>query len=254
WLAARLEGLGFEVDFHRRSGSPPVLEARREARGLGGHLVLYGHYDTVPTERTRWSSDPDQLCERDGRLYARGIADNKGPLATRLWALAGLERSPAITWLIQGEEETGSAWSREVLGRLMPELQADLWLDETGYHDHADGTLRLLTRTIGDETDSSHPPDGVLDGILDGLRVLAAGAGLATRTEVRGLNKSVVAGGCPFNHTLPVGARYLALGVNDSRAGIHGGDESLPAWTFELHRDELALLFHAVGKLAEAQS
>ncbi|MCA9713906.1 MAG: M20/M25/M40 family metallo-hydrolase, partial [Myxococcales bacterium] len=237
---------------HRRTGAPPVLEARRPARGLAGHVVLYGHYDTVGANARRWSSDPDRVCERDGRLFARGIADNKGPLAARLWALTTIERAPALTWLIQGEEETGSVWSREVLGRLVPDIAADLWIDETGYHDHDTGALRLLARVIGAGADVSLAPDAVLAELLDGLRILAASAGVATRAEQRGLNKSVVAGGCPFNHSLPPGARYLALGVNDSHARIHAHDESLPPWAFELHRDQLALVFDSVGRAREA--
>lgn len=251
WLRDRLSDIGFEVELHRRDGAPPVIEARRPARGLHGHVALYGHYDTVEPNAKAWSSDPDQVCEHGGRWFARGIADNKGPLATRLWALETLDRAPALTWLIQGEEETGSVWSREVLAKVVPTLQADLWLEETGYHDHEDGTQRLLARVIGDVADSSRYPDPALEHMLDGLRILAASAGIATRLEVRGLNKSIAAGGCPFNRALPAGARYLALGVNDSRARIHRPDESLPTWTFSLHRDQLALLFNAVDRLAE---
>jgi hypothetical protein len=254
WLGEQLGALGFELELHRREGAPPVLEARRGARGLAGQVVLYGHYDTVGADAERWASDPDRVCEREGRWYARGIADNKGPLATRLWALSQLERTPALTWLIQGEEETGSVWSREVLAREVPRLDADLWLEETGYHDHADGTLRLLARTIGDLPDSSREPDPALARMLDGLRILAASAALATRTELRSLNKAVVAGGCPFNHALPPGARYLAVGVNDSHARIHAHDESLPTWAFTLHRDELALLFEVVDRIAKVRS
>ncbi|EDM75194.1 putative peptidase, M20/M25/M40 family protein [Plesiocystis pacifica SIR-1] len=246
--AAQLREQGFAVELHRRAESPPVLVAAREPRGLAGRVVLYGHYDTIPAN-PGWSSDPDVLIERERRWFARGIADNKGPLAARLWALSTLERSPALTWIIQGEEETGSQWSREVLARLIPELEADLWLEETGYHDHVDGTLRLLARTIGPSPDSSLPPDPFSMQLLDGLRVLAASGGLATRAERRGLNKSVVDGGCPFNHALPPGARYLAIGVNDSHAQIHAHDESIPTWTLALHRDELALIFEAIDRL-----
>jgi hypothetical protein len=96
----------------------------------------------------------------------------------------------------------------------MRDLRPTLWLDETGYHDHEDGTLRLLGRTIG-EDDASLPPDAALDDLLRALRGLASRWGVAARHERRGLNKNVVEGGCPFNHALP-GARYLAVGVNDS--------------------------------------
>jgi acetylornithine deacetylase/succinyl-diaminopimelate desuccinylase-like protein len=103
----------------RRSGSRsrrvgrdrgrPLVVAHREARGLAGHVVLYGHYDVTPFGREqKWKHPPRELTVADGRLFARGVADNKGPLACRLAALAGLDATPSLTWLIQGEEETGS--------------------------------------------------------------------------------------------------------------------------------------------------
>jgi len=242
WLTERLSGLGFEVDEHRRPGFPPVLEAHRPARGQRGHVMLYGHYDTIQAGR-RWVTDPDCIHEQSGRWIARGIADDKGPLAARLWAIGSTSGGPALTWFIQGEEETGSIFSREVLAERVPALPADLYLDETGYHDHADGTLRLLARRVGMEVDD------IMEGWLAGLRVVAARHGLGTRFEARGLNKAVVAGGCPFDQALPRGARVLALGVNDTAAGIHASNESLPTRYLSLHREQLALLFHAVGRM-----
>jgi hypothetical protein len=200
-----------------------------------------------------WTHPPSELTVADGRLFARGVADNKGPLACRLAALAALESAPRLTWLIQGEEETGSAVAHALLPGVMRNLRPTLWLDETGYHDHQDGTLRLLGRTIG-EADASLPPDAALTDLLRALRGLASRWGIAARHERRGLNKSVVEGGCPFNHALPEGARYLAIGVNDSGARIHGLNESLPGWTFPLHAAELDVIFRWVARTAGSAS
>ncbi|MBK8593675.1 MAG: M20/M25/M40 family metallo-hydrolase [Sandaracinaceae bacterium] len=146
WLTARLTALGFTVEALGRDRGKPLVVAHREARGLAGHVVLYGHYDVTPFgAEQRWTHPPRELTVADGRLLARGVADNKGPLACRLAALAALE-SPALTWLIQGEEETGSAVAHALLPDVMRDLRPTLWLDETGYHDHQDGTLRLLGR------------------------------------------------------------------------------------------------------------
>ncbi|MBK8593674.1 MAG: hypothetical protein IPN77_32115 [Sandaracinaceae bacterium] len=81
---------------------------------------------------------------------------------------------------------------------------------------------------------------------------LASRWGVAARHERRGLNKSVVEGGCPFNRALPEGARTLAVGVNDSGARIHGLNESLPGWTFPLHAAELDVIFRWVGRAARS--
>ncbi len=250
WLFGRLTALGFTVDVLGRDRGRPLVVAHREARGLDGHLVLYGHYDVTPFGREqKWTHPPRELTVADGRLFARGVADNKGPLACRLAALAELDASPALTWLIQGEEETGSPVAHALLPGVMRDLRPTLWLDETGYHDHEDGTLRLLGRTMGAD-DASDPPDAALMDLLRALRGLASRWGIAARHECRGLNKNVVEGGCPFNHALPEGSRYLAIGVNDSGARIHGLNESLPGWTFPLHAAELDVIFRWVNRTA----
>jgi hypothetical protein len=254
WLAGRLAALGFDVEAIGSDRGRPLFVARREARGMDGHVVLYGHYDVTPFGREqKWAHPPRELTVADGRLFARGVADNKGPLACRLAALATVEATPALTWLIQGEEETGSAVAHALLPQVMRDLRPTLWLDETGYHDHEDGTLRLLGRTMGPD-DASLPPDAALTDLLRGLRGLASRWGVAARHECRGLNKNVVEGGCPFNHSLPEGARYLAIGVNDSGARIHGLNESLPGWTFPLHAAELDVIFRWADRTARSDA
>lgn len=252
WLTAQLTALGFTVEALGRDRGRPLVVAHREARGLAGHVVLYGHYDVTPFGvEQRWTYPPRELTVADGRLLARGVADNKGPLACRLAALAVLESAPKLTWLIQGEEETGSAVAHALLPGVTRDLRPTLWLDETGYHDHEDGTLRLLGRMMGQD-DASLRPDLALTELLRALRGLASRWGVAARHERRGLNKSVVEGGCPFNRALPEGARTLAVGVNDSGARIHGLNESLPGWTFPLHAAELDVIFRWVGRTARS--
>lgn len=251
WLGERLAALGFTPRLHQPlTQAPPLLEAHRPARGLAGHLVLYGHYDVEALDSDGPGPLPP-LEEREGRWFGRGVADNKGPLAARLAALARLEGpAPALTWFIQGEEETGSAVARQVFPERLPRLDADLWLDETGYHDHPEGTLRLIARRLGSASARSLPPDEAMQDMLEDLRRLAGRWEIGSRLEVRGLNKGSVEGGCPFNDWLPVGARYLALGVNDSQAHIHGPGESVPLWTFALHAEQLGVLFPGVDRLA----
>lgn len=250
WLSSRLEGLGFEVRVERVGERPPLIVASREARGLAGHVVLYGHYDTTSfDDEPRWRTPPRELTTVDARLFGRGVADNKGPLAARLTALGALEDTPAMTWLIQGEEETGSIAAHERLPGVMAGLRAELWLDETGYHDHETGELRLLARTIGDDG-VSDPPDPPLRELMGAMTALVSRWGAGARHERRGLNKSVVAGGCPFERNLPHGGRYIALGVNDSHARFHAPNESIPTWTWDLHRAELDVAFRWVDRVA----
>jgi hypothetical protein len=260
-LRDRLLDLGFSVEVKEGAG-PPLLFAHRPARGLAGSVVMYGHYDVAPIGRAAFKHPPMQLTQEadeggapaaaySPRLFGRGVADNKGPLAVRLAALKRLSTTPELCFLLQGEEETGSRCARAAFPYKMAALRPTLWLDETGYHDHGDGTLRLLARTLGQAPDISAPPDDALRELLLPLRLLASRFGVATREEWRSLNKSEVEGGCPFNKNLPPGARYLALGINDSLARIHRVDESVPTWTFQLHREELQQLFRWVDQIAQ---
>ena len=250
WLASRLRDLGFTLEVLSADEGRPLILAHRPARGLNGHVVLYGHYDVTSSgDPTRWTHPPDRLTLADGRLHGRGVGDNKGPLACRLHALAVLDQTPALTWILQGEEETGSRVAHAHFPRLLAHLSPTLWLEETGYHDHEDGTLRLLARTVGPQEESL-PPDAAGRDLLRGLRALASRWAIASRVEHRGLNKAVVAGGCPFDQNLPEGGRYLAVGINDSGSRIHGRDESVPGWTFPLHVDQLDVVFRWAHRTA----
>ncbi|MDO4680280.1 MAG: Sapep family Mn(2+)-dependent dipeptidase [Aerococcus sp.] len=55
------------------------------------YIGVMGHLDTVPPGEG-WTSDPFTCVERDGKLYARGILDNKGPILTCLYALYALKQ------------------------------------------------------------------------------------------------------------------------------------------------------------------
>ena len=82
--------------------------------GVDG-FVLSGHTDTVPYNAERWTDDPFELTERDGRLYGLGTADMKGFFAAALHAVARFEpaqlRRP-ITLLGTADEESTMAGAR----------------------------------------------------------------------------------------------------------------------------------------------
>lgn len=251
-LTQRLTAIGFEVERIERRGNAPLLVARRAAREMAGRVVMYAHYDAAETPRDAWTCDPWTLTETDGRLYGCAVGDNKAPLALRLVALSHMTRSPEIVWLLQGEEECGSPLAHDALPSVMCDLDATLWLEENGYFD-TDGTQRMLARTIGAKGESL-APDDALDAVIRAMARDASAWGLGHRVEVRGLNKDFFARGCPFNRCLPVGARYLALGVNDPASTIHRPDESVPMWTFALHARQFETVFREVDRIARSAS
>src|SRR6478735_8216117 len=79
-------------------------------------VFLYAHHDVQPINfRDQWQSDPWKLTRRDGRLYARGSADDKGAISAFLGAIAAYRKTgntlPVnIKMLVEGEEEIGSKY------------------------------------------------------------------------------------------------------------------------------------------------
>ena len=77
---------------------------------IEGGVVLSGHTDVVPVDGQDWSSDPFQLTERDGRLFARGTCDMKGFVACALAhanAMVKAELKVPIHYAFSYDEEVG---------------------------------------------------------------------------------------------------------------------------------------------------
>jgi acetylornithine deacetylase/succinyl-diaminopimelate desuccinylase-like protein len=107
-----LEKYGFEAKVMPSAGNPMVYG---ELKGASERTVLcYNHYDVQPAEPIElWDSPPFEATERDGKLYARGVVDDKGHIVCRLAAIAALkavygEVPCSVKMLIEGEEEIGS--------------------------------------------------------------------------------------------------------------------------------------------------
>jgi acetylornithine deacetylase/succinyl-diaminopimelate desuccinylase-like protein len=114
WVAARLAEAGpFTVRTIATSGNPVVYGEWLGAEGAPTVLV-YGHYDVQPPDPLeKWHDGPFTPTVRDGRLYARGVSDDKGPMlipikvAQAFFATTG--RLPVnIKCMFEGEEEIGS--------------------------------------------------------------------------------------------------------------------------------------------------
>ena len=86
--------------------------------GPGG-LVLGGHADTVPWDANRWTFDPFEATERDGRLYGLGSCDMKSYLALALEAgraFAGRRLAQPLQLVVTADEETTMAGARALAG------------------------------------------------------------------------------------------------------------------------------------------
>src|SRR6478752_10217723 len=90
-VAALFSAEGFEdvqVVSARDDGRAPAVIARKPAPDGKPTVLLYAHHDVQPeNDHAEWDSPPFEPTERDGRLYARGAADDKAGIAAHLGAL-----------------------------------------------------------------------------------------------------------------------------------------------------------------------
>jgi acetylornithine deacetylase/succinyl-diaminopimelate desuccinylase-like protein len=114
WLVERLRAAGASAERLDWHGQPLVSgELRASGAAAGAPTVLcYGHFDVQPPDPLdEWESDPFTLVERDGWLYGRGVADDKGQLLMLVDAarsLAAEGRLPVhVRFVCEGEEEVG---------------------------------------------------------------------------------------------------------------------------------------------------
>ncbi len=110
--ATMLREHGFRAEVLPTAGAPVVYG---EAEGASDRtLLFYNHYDVQPIEPLElWESPPFEPARRDGRLYARGVNDDKGHIVSRLAAIRALRavhgQLPCrVKFVIEGEEEIGS--------------------------------------------------------------------------------------------------------------------------------------------------
>jgi len=114
WLAARLDEAGLSSEVISTDGHPVVLGEWRGAGPQAPTLLIYGHYDVQPAEPLElWSSPAFEPEVRDGVVYARGSADDKGQLYMHVKALeAHLQTTGSlplnVVVIAEGEEEIGS--------------------------------------------------------------------------------------------------------------------------------------------------
>ena len=111
-VAEMLRARGFKAEVIPTKGHPIVYG---EADGASDRaLLFYNHYDVQPPEPLElWDSPPFEPTLRDGKLYARGVSDDKGHIQCRLSALDAVKavtgRYPCkVKFVIEGEEETSS--------------------------------------------------------------------------------------------------------------------------------------------------
>jgi acetylornithine deacetylase/succinyl-diaminopimelate desuccinylase-like protein len=145
WLSARFDALDMKTDIVdvREGGLPVVIADWNELPGKP-HITIYGHYDVQPVDPVdEWKSPPFEPEERDGHLYARGAADNKGNHMATVKAVEHLFAAGGppvnLRFVIEGEEEISGQSLPQFLRERGSSLKSDavlIWdsgMDEEGH-------------------------------------------------------------------------------------------------------------------------
>jgi acetylornithine deacetylase/succinyl-diaminopimelate desuccinylase-like protein len=148
YITGILNRLGVQARILPTAGWPIVLGQRADAPGRPT-VLLYGHYDVQPPDPLdAWISPPFEPTIRNGRLYARGVGDNKGQHFAQILALESLLACRGalpcnVKVLLEGEEEIGSPQMPSFVREHREELQANLVLTSDGPVDES-GRSQIL--------------------------------------------------------------------------------------------------------------
>jgi acetylornithine deacetylase/succinyl-diaminopimelate desuccinylase-like protein len=154
FLLETLQGLGMEAQLMPTAGWPLVLGKRMDAPGAPT-VLLYGHYDVQPPDPLDgWISPPFEPEIRDGRIYGRGVGDNKGQHFAQLLAIESLlavrDTLPCnVIVLLEGEEEMGSPHIAQFIRDHKESLNADLVVTADGpVHENGRATINFGVRGV----------------------------------------------------------------------------------------------------------
>src|SRR5215203_6205518 len=132
WTAESLRGAGMQnVRLIDTPGHPVVY-----GEWLGAPdkptVLFYGHYDVQPVDPVDlWTTPPFEATVRDGEIYARGAADDKGQVFMHIKAVEAFMKQAGslpinIKFFIEGEEEVGSIYLDDFIKAHKDELSADV--------------------------------------------------------------------------------------------------------------------------------
>ena len=191
-VADLFEAEGFEdvqIVSAREDGGAPAVMARKPAPAGKPTVLLYAHHDVQPeNDHALWDSPPFEPTERDGRLYARGAADDKAGIVAHLGAVRALgdDLGVGVTMFIEGEVEVGSDTLVDLLREHRDFLAADvIVIADSGNWDigvpalttslrglvRVDVTVRTLTHAVHSGMWGGLVPDALmaLTRLLDSL-------------------------------------------------------------------------------------
>lgn len=150
YLCGLLRSINAELQIFRMKGHSPIVFGELKCPTPGKKTILfYGHYDVQPVEPlSAWQTPPFEPDIRDGRIWARGVADNKGQLLAHILAIKAYQETEAdvpvnVKFLFEGEEEAGSEHLKAFVPAHKELLKADICYTADGGM-HASGKPNMF--------------------------------------------------------------------------------------------------------------
>jgi acetylornithine deacetylase/succinyl-diaminopimelate desuccinylase-like protein len=155
WVRDLLTTCGIKAELLETGKHPAVFADTGPSDKKGPTVLVYGHYDVQPVgEVAKWQSPPFEPTIRDGRIYARGSADDKGQVVTHLfaaeaWMKAAGKLPGRVKFLIEGEEEIGSPNLESIIRKNKDRLACDyVALSDTAKLDEAIPAITYGTKGL----------------------------------------------------------------------------------------------------------
>jgi acetylornithine deacetylase/succinyl-diaminopimelate desuccinylase-like protein len=251
-LVGTLRELGLEAETVPTAGHPMVL-GRWEKKPNAPTILLYGHYDVQPPDPLdAWLSPPFEPTIRDGRIYARGIGDNKGQHFAQLLAIESHlkvhgELPCNVIFLLEGEEEIGSPRIADFVAAHRDRLKADFVVTADGaIHESGAPTIKYGVRGIASfELRAKHASRDVHSGNFGGVvpnpvwtlvHLLATMKTPAGEITIAGLHDAIVP---PTEYERAAAAR-LPLDLDEAKGKLGLARLDMPAGRAYYDR----LMFH----------
>jgi len=130
--------IGLSTKILRGEKGHPVVYGEVKSKKAGKTLLFYNHYDVQPPEPLEeWKYEPFSGTVADGKVYGRGVVDNKGNLVSRLKAVQAFLETfgnvPVnIKFVVDGEEEIGSPNLEPIVKKYKQLFSADAAIWEFG--------------------------------------------------------------------------------------------------------------------------
>ncbi|MFE0041660.1 dipeptidase [Streptomyces albireticuli] len=179
WLVAKLAGTGFPTaEIWETGGAPAVFAEWPSGDPDAPTVLVYGHHDVQPAAREDgWHTEPFEPVIKDGRMYGRGAADDKGQvlfhtLGVRAHLAVTGRTAPAVNlkMLIEGEEESGSAHFADLVRANADRLACDtVIVSDTGMWSEDTPTVCTGMRGLTDcQIDLYGPDQDIHSGTFGG--------------------------------------------------------------------------------------